>query len=399
MSKTFEEIKALEEELLFRTYNRYPLAIDHGKMSRLYDVNGKEYVDLLAGIAVAGLGHCHEELCKVLYEQSHKFWHVSNLFYQEEQLELASLLLKTTHHEKVFFCNSGAEANEAAIKLARRYSQKIKQNTGYEIITLEGCFHGRTLATLAATGRDELSDGFTPLPDGFLQVPVLDLNALENAITNHTCAVLLEVVQGEAGVFSLPKDYLLGVEKICRDHNILLICDEVQAGFCRTGRFWAFQIPGLKPDIMTSAKSLANGLPMGCMMATNEVAKGFVVGSHATTFGGGALASAVASKVVSIMLRDHLAERAAKLGVHLKNSLLTLKLKYPKKIKDVRGLGLMIGIELFENCPLVWQQLLERGFITSLCHGMTLRLLPALTIEEEDLQLFAKTLDEILATM
>lgn len=287
MSQAFAAVKAGEESLLCRSYSRYPLAIVRGKGARLWDVDGKEYVDLLAGIAVTALGHCNDEICAALEAQSHKLWHVSNLFYQEEQLELARLLLSTSHHSKAFFCNSGAEANEACIKLARRYMRSVKKRDAYEIITLEGCFHGRTLGSLAATGRENLSNGFTPLPEGFKQVPANDLAAMEAAITPATAAVLVEVVQGEGGIVPLPADYLHGVEALCRKHDILFMCDEVQAGLCRTGKFWAFQTCGLTPDIISMAKSLANGLPMGAMLATDEVAQGFEAGSHATTFGGG----------------------------------------------------------------------------------------------------------------
>ena len=399
MSKAFEIMKKHEENVLCRSYSRYPLAIVRGKMSRLWDADGKEYIDLLAGIAVATLGHCNEELCATLQEQSHKLWHVSNLFYQEEQLDLADTLLLTTHHKKVFFCNSGAEANEAAIKLARRYMAKVKQKNAFEIITLENCFHGRTLGALAATGRDSLSDGFRPLPEGFSQVPANDIAALRNAISDKTAAVLLEVVQGEGGVLPLPGDYLKAVEQLCREKEILFICDEVQAGFCRTGTFWAFQQYDLTPDIMSTAKGLANGLPMGCMMATNEVACGFDAGSHATTFGGGALASAVACKTVQIMLRDNLCERAATVGGEILQTLRDMQARYPHIIKEVRGLGLMIGIELTNDGTTVWKELLNRGFICSLSHNVTLRLLPALTIDKEDLDAFCRTLEDIIKSL
>ncbi|MBQ9537159.1 MAG: aspartate aminotransferase family protein [Desulfovibrionaceae bacterium] len=397
MSEKFDQIKAREEQLLCRSYSRYPIAIHSGNMSHLTDVDGKEYVDLLAGIAVAAVGHCNPEICAVLAEQSHKLWHVSNLFYQEEQLELASLLLQTTHHDKVFFCNSGAEANEACIKLARRYMQEVRHADRYEIITLSNCFHGRTLATLAATGRENLSRGFGPLPAGFKQVPCQDLAALKASITEHTAAVMLEVVQGEAGVIPLDHAYLKGVEALCREQGILLICDEVQAGFCRTGTFWAFQQHDLKPDIMSTAKALANGLAMGCMLATNEVAKGFEPGSHATTFGGGALVSKVASKTIEIMLRDNLAARAAEVGTRLKARLDTIQKAYPKLIKEVRGQGLMLGIEFYKDGPKVWEELLQRGFICSLSHNANLRLLPALNIPESDLEAFCTTLEAICA--
>lgn len=396
MSQAFAAVKAGEESLLCRSYSRYPLAIVRGKGSRLWDVDGKEYVDLLAGIAVTALGHCNDEICAALEAQAHKLWHVSNLFYQEEQLELATLLLSTSHHGKAFFCNSGAEANEACIKLARRYMRSVKKRDAYEIITLGGCFHGRTLGALAATGRESLSQGFTPLPEGFKQVAAGDLAALEAAITPATAAVLVEVVQGEGGIVPLPADYLHGVEALCRKHDILLMCDEVQAGLCRTGKFWAFQNYGLTPDIISMAKSLANGLPMGAMLATDEVAQGFEAGSHATTFGGGALVSAVAAKTVEIMLRDHLSERAGALGEHMKEQLAALQQRVPGKIREVRGLGLMLGIELTVSGKDVWEELLRRGYICNLSHGVTLRLLPPLNIEQADLDSFVATLEDIL---
>ena len=343
MSQAFAAVKAGEESLLCRSYSRYPLAIVRGKGARLWDVDGKEYVDLLAGIAVTALGHCNDEICAALEAQSHKLWHVSNLFY---------------HHSKAFFCNSGAEANEACIKLARRYMRSVKKRDAYEIITLEGCFHGRTLGSLAATGRESLSNGFTPLPEGFKQVPANDLAAMEAAITPATAAVLVEVVQGEGGIVPLPADYLHGVEALCRKHDILFMCDEVQAGLCRTGKFWAFQTCGLTPDIISMAKSLANGLPMGAMLATDEVAQGFEAGSHATTFGGGALVSAVAAKTVEIMLRDKLADRASTLGEHMKAQLDALQQRVPGKIREVRGIGLMLGIELTVSGKDVWEEVL-----------------------------------------
>ena len=398
MSQAFAAVKAGEESLLCRSYSRYPLAIVRGKGSRLWDVDGKEYVDLLAGIAVTALGHCNDEICAALEAQAHKLWHVSNLFYQEEQLELATLLLSTSHHGKAFFCNSGAEANEACIKLARRYMRSVKKRDAYEIITLGGCFHGRTLGALAATGRESLSQGFTPLPEGFKQVTAGDLAALEAAITPATAAVLVEVVQGEGGIVPLPADYLHGVEALCRKHDILLMCDEVQAGLCRTGKFWAFQNYDITPDIISMAKSLANGLPMGAMLATDEVAQGFEAGSHATTFGGGALVSAVAAKTVEIMLRDHLSERAGALGEHMKEQLAALQQRVPGKIREVRGLGLMLGIELTVSGKDVWEELLRRGYICNLSHGVTLRLLPPLNIDQADLDSFVATLEDVLKT-
>uniref|UniRef100_B8J2T5 Acetylornithine aminotransferase n=1 Tax=Desulfovibrio desulfuricans (strain ATCC 27774 / DSM 6949 / MB) TaxID=525146 RepID=B8J2T5_DESDA len=396
MSQAFAAVKAGEESLLCRSYSRYPVAVVRGKGARLWDVDGKEYVDLLAGIAVTTLGHCNDEVNAALAAQAEKLWHVSNLFYQEEQLELARLLLSTSHHNKAFFCNSGAEANEACIKLARRYMRKIRQRDACEIITLNGCFHGRTLGALAATGRENLSDGFTPLPEGFRQVPANDLDAMSAAITPATAAVLVEVVQGEGGIVPLSGDYLRQLEALCRQRGVLFMCDEVQAGLGRTGTFWAFQNHGLTPDAISVAKALANGLPMGAMLATDEVAAGFEAGSHATTFGGGALVSGVATRVVEILLRDRLTERAAQLGAHMKHTLADMQERLPGKIVEVRGMGLMLGIELAVDGKAVWDELLHRGYICNLSHGTTLRLLPPLNIDQADLDGFLTTLEDIL---
>lgn len=397
MTDAFEKIRIDEEALLCRSYSRYPIAVARGQGSRLWDVDGKEYIDLLAGIAVTCLGHCNPELNETLAAQSRVLWQVSNLFYQEPQLDLARALISTTHHGKAFFCNSGAEANEACIKLARRYMRKVKRRDAYEIITLEGCFHGRTLGTLAATGRESLSDGFTPLPEGFRQVPAGDLDAMAAAITPDTAAVLVECVQGEAGVKPLDPDYLRGLEKLCRINDVLLICDEVQCGLCRTGKFWGFQHAGLEPDAISAAKGLANGLAMGAMLATDEMAKGFEPGSHATTFGGGALVSTVAAKVIEIMKRDGLAERADSLGQEIMARLGEIQAQFPDKIREIRGQGLMIGIELAFEAHSLWLELIQAGFICSLTHGYTLRLLPALNIDREDLHKFCDALGDLLA--
>ncbi len=397
MSEAFEKLKEREKALMCRTYSRYPLSVVRGKGARLWDVDGREYVDLLAGIAVTALGHANEELAEVMAQQARKLIHVSNLFYQEEQLDYAEKLLATSHAGKVFFCNSGAESNEAAIKLARRYQKMVKGRNAWEIIALENCFHGRTMATLAATGKHV--EGFEPLPSGFSRVPWNDLDALEKAIRPTTAAVLIEAIQGEGGIFPVSQEYADGLADICRRHGILLICDEVQAGMCRSGRWWSFQHFGLKPDIFTSAKSMANGLPLGAMMATDEAAQGFDYGSHATTFGGGALVTAVGLKVLEIMERDHLAERAAELGDRARARFLALREKLPETIVDVRGKGLLIGVQLGmpqEKAQKVWAKLLEKGFILNLTYGSTLRLLPPLIIDESDLVAVTEALEAIL---
>ena len=397
MSQTCNAIKAREEALLCRTYGRYPLAIARGKASRLWDYDGKEYVDLLAGIAVTALGHCNEELAQVMERQARKLIHVSNLFYQEEQLEMAQRLLATCHLDKAFFCNSGAEANEAAVKLARRYMQRVLNKNAYEVVTFDGCFHGRTLAMIAATGQQRFQDGFTPMPEGFVQAPWGDLEALRAIITPKTAAILMEAVQGEGGIRPLTPGYAKGLEALCRERGLLLIMDEVQCGLGRTGAMWGFQHFGLQPDMLTSAKALANGLPLGVMLASDKVAAGFVTGSHATTFGGGALLTALGAKMLEILERDKLAVRAGELGARFKARLEALGAKLPGTIREVRGLGLMIGIDLAVPGKSVWEELIRRGFVCNLTQETVLRLLPALTIDEADLTAFAETLEDILA--
>lgn len=396
MSEAFETIKSEEEKLLMKTYARYPLAIARGRGSRLWDCDGKEYVDLLAGIAVTGLGHCNEELAEAMAAQARKLIHVSNLFYQEEQLSLARRLLGTAHFGKVFFCNSGAEANEAAIKLARRYQQRVKNKDAYEVITFEGCFHGRTLATVAATGQARFQDGFAPMPEGFKQIAWGDPAALEAAISGKTAAVLLEMVQGEGGIRPVTREFVQAVARICREKDILFMVDEVQAGLGRTGKWWAFQHFDIRPDVLTVAKSLANGLPMGAMMAVDEVARGFVAGSHATTFGAGALVSVVAEKLLAIMERDKLVEHAGSLGAWAMDRFRAIGQKCPGTIDEVRGLGLMIGIQLTFPGKEIWEALIQKGFILNLTQERVLRLLPALTISKEELESFAVALEELL---
>ncbi len=397
MSEALEQWKERERQLMCRTYSRYPLGIVRGKGSRLWDVDGREYVDLLSGIAVIALGHANDEIAEVMARQSGKLIHVSNLFYQEEQLDYAEKLLGTSHAGKVFFCNSGAESNEAAIKLARRFQRAVRGRDAWEVVSLENCFHGRTLATLAATGKH--TEGFEPETPGFRRVPWGDLDALEKALTPATAAVLVEAVQGEGGIFPLTQGYADGLSALCRDKGVLLMCDEVQAGMGRSGKWWSFQHFGLEPDVFTSAKSMANGLPLGAMLATDEAAEGFDYGSHATTFGGGALVTAVALKVLEIIERDGLVQRAGEVGERARARFRALAERMPGAIADVRGLGLLIGVQLDmpqDKARQVWNMLLEKGFILNLTYGSTLRLLPPLNIAEGDLEDFTGALEDVL---
>ncbi len=400
MSNKFEQIKERESSLLCNTYGRYPLAISRAKGCRLYDLDGEEYLDFLSGIAVCSLGHSREDLADVMAQQARKFVHVSNLFYQEPQLDLAEKLLSTCAANKVFFANSGAEANEGAIKLARRYMHKVRGEDRHEIITLEKSFHGRTLSTLTATGQEgPIKDGFNPLPAGFVTVPFGNVNALRGAIGQNTAAIMIEMVQGEGGVRPLSQEYVNDIVGLCKENGLLLIVDEVQTGMCRTGRFWAHQHYGITPDIFTSAKALANGLPMGAVLCTDETAKGFAPGSHATTFGGGGVVSAVASKVVDIMLEEKMAERALEMGQFAAKETEKVRVRHPDKIVGSRGLGLLFGIELSCDGAAVWKKLLENKVVCNLTQGTILRMVPPLTVTKEDIMTFMNVLDSVLATL
>lgn len=398
MSNKYEEIVKKENALLCNTYGRYPLAVSKAKGCKLYDLDGKEYLDFLSGIAVCSLGHSRDDLADIMAEQARNLVHVSNLFYQEPQLELAEKLLATCAAGKVFFSNSGAEANEGAIKLARRYMRKVKKTERFEIITLEKSFHGRTLSTLTATGQSgPIKDGYEPLPEGFVTVPFGNVNALRGAINAHTAAIMIEMVQGEGGVRPLSQEYVDDIVSLCKDNGLLLIVDEVQTGLCRTGRFWAHQHYGIVPDIFTSAKALANGLPMGAVLCTDAVAEGFGPGTHATTFGGGGVLSAVASKVIDIMQEEKMAERAERLGAFARTEVGKLKGKHPDKIVGPRGLGLLFGIELAFDGSAVWKALLDNGMVCNLTQGTILRLVPPLVIEEQDIVKYMACLDGILS--
>lgn len=396
MDARFSTLKAREQAAICRTYGRYPLEIASAKDCRLYDFEGKAYVDLLAGVAVVNCGHAREDLAQAAYEQMLRLVHTSNLCYTQEQVRLAETLTRLSGLGKAFFCNSGAEANEAAVKLARRYMRTVKQRDAYEIITLEGSFHGRTLGMIAATGQDKVKEHFQPLPEGFVTVPWEDLAAMEAAISPRTAGVMVEVVQGEGGVRPATREYLHGVQELCRKHDILFIIDEIQTGLGRTGRLFGFQHHDLQPDLVTMAKGLANGLPMGALLAADPVAAGFAPGSHATTFGGGPVLSVVALKVLEILEKERLVERSAKLGERFKARFLDIRDRHPDKIAQVRGLGLMLGIELTAPAGPIWTRLLEAGFLCNVTQDKVLRLLPPLTIAEADLEAFAKALEEAL---
>jgi acetylornithine aminotransferase/acetylornithine/N-succinyldiaminopimelate aminotransferase len=381
------------------TYGRYPAVMVEGRGCLLKDADGREYLDCLAGIAVCSLGHCHPAITEAICRQASTLVHVSNLYHTMPQTELAGLLISHSFGDRVFLCNSGAEANEAAIKLARKASPAGK----YEIISLAGSFHGRTLATVAATGQEKFHQGFEPLPQGFRHAPFGDLNALEAMIGPETCAILCEPLQGEGGVRPLAREYLAGIRQLCDKHNLLLIFDEIQVGMGRTGTLFAYEQCGVTPDILTLAKALGNGLPIGAMLATEPVAKAFEPGSHASTFGGNPVVCAAAVATVRIMLEDgFLAEVQAK-GAYLAERLTGLAEKYPAMATPARGLGLIQGLPLTEawldKGPAMVNLLFEKGVLLNFAGGKVLRCLPPLIISRAEIDRLIQALEEVFAEL
>ncbi|AEB10298.1 acetylornithine transaminase [Desulfobacca acetoxidans] len=380
---------------LMNTYARQPMVLMRGQGVRLWDLDGKEYLDFLAGIAVCNLGHAHPAITEAVCRQVQDLVHVSNLYHTIPQIKLAERLVELSFADRVFFCNSGAEANEGAIKLCRRYSWQKFGPDRYKIICAANSFHGRTLATLSATGQEKFWQGFAPLLPGFVFVPFNDPAALEAAIDNQTCGVLLEPVQGEGGVKIPTADYFPEVRNLCDKHNLLLILDEIQVGLGRTGRLFAHEHFGITPDIMTLAKGLANGLPIGALLVTEEVAAGFVPGTHASTFGGGPVVTAAALTVLEILAQpDFLAEVKAK-GEYFLNGLRQLQPRH-RFIQEVRGLGLILGIEIDgDGVPLV-DSCREKGALINCTQGNVLRFLPPLVVSREEIDRFLAILDDVL---
>ncbi len=373
-------IDGIEKEYskhIFGTYARFPVAFVRGEGCRLWDDAGKEYLDFLAGIAVCGLGHCHPEVALAISEAARKLIHVSNLFYTYPQLELAAELTRLSFADKLFFCNSGAEANEAAIKLARKYSRDTFGPGRFHIISMKDSFHGRTMATLSATGQSKIHQGFEPLVEGFVHVDFNSVSAVEAAITDKTCAVMVEPVQGEGGLNFPAPGYLRDLKALCKQRKLLLIFDEVQSGLGRTGSLFAYEQEDVTPDIMTLAKALANGLPMGAMLAVDEVAGAFTPGSHASTFGGGPLVASAALATLRIISEPAFLGRVRETGAYFISRLQELKERY-SFIKDVRGRGLMVGLELAVPGAKFVSKCLDRGAIINCTHDTVLRFVPPL---------------------
>jgi acetylornithine/N-succinyldiaminopimelate aminotransferase len=398
MTEIKDDTKTLADKYIFQTYGRFPIALERGEGCRVWDEDGKEYIDFVGGIAVCALGHSSPVVTAALDAQSRKLVHVSNLYYTRPQAELAKLLVEHSFADRVFFCNSGAEANEAAIKLARRYSNEKFGDKRNTIITMKGSFHGRTMATLSATGQDKVKKGFTPLLEGFKFVPFNDLAALKAAIDYSVCAVMLEPIQCEGGVICPDEGFLKGVRELCNDKGLVLIFDEVQTGMGRTGRLFAHENFGVTPDIMTIAKALGNGLPIGAMVAIEELSSAFSKGSHATTFGGTPLATAVAKAVVESIINGGLLDNCRNMGNYLKDKLLRLKKKH-EVIKEIRGMGLILGVELgVEGAPVV-NSCMEKGFLINCVQDRVIRFVPPLIINKNEIDLFIETFDDILGKL
>jgi acetylornithine/N-succinyldiaminopimelate aminotransferase len=389
------ELMKRADQVMAATYQRFPVVFIKGKGSKLWDTEGRSYIDFVAGIAVCNLGHAHPRISKALSQQAQTLLHVSNLYYTLPQIELASWLVENSFADRVFFGNSGAEANEAAIKLARKYFKERGEDNRFRIIAMERSFHGRTLATLSATGQEKIRKGFEPVLAGFDFVPFNDTEALRAQIGPSTCAVMLEPVQGEGGVRCPGENYLKTVRQICDETGTLLIFDEIQTGMGRTGQLFAYQQFGVEPDIMTLAKALANGLPIGAMLAKEKTAAAFGIGSHGSTFGGTPIVTAAALEVCKILIEDHIIENGRAAGVYFKEKLYELKARHAV-IEDVRGMGLLLGMQLkIDGRPLV-TQCMENGFLINCIQEKILRFIPPLIISTEEIGQLVECLDQIL---
>ncbi|MCU0561275.1 MAG: acetylornithine transaminase [Desulfobacterales bacterium] len=381
-------------DVIADTYKRFPVLLTRGSGCTLWDDSGRAYTDFVAGIAVCNLGHAHPQVAEALCRQARTLWHVSNLFYTGPQIELAAWLTGKSFADRVFFCNSGAEANEAAIKLARKYFKEAGRPERFRIISMQNSFHGRTMATLSATGQEKVKSGFAPLLEGFDFVPFDDLTALRAAVGPATAAVMLEPIQGEGGVRCPGPDYLKEVRALCDEAGLLLIFDEIQTGMGRTGTLFAYEQCGAAPDIMTLAKALANGLPMGAMLAREAVAAAFGPGAHASTFGGTPIVSAAALEVCRVFEREDVLAHAHRVSAHFRDRLEWLKGRHPL-VEEVRGRGLLLGIRLaVEGDPFVIA-CMERGFLINCVQGNVLRFVPPLVIDAAQIDALIDCLDEL----
>jgi len=397
MEYDLEKAKSQERDYLMENYSRLPVLFSHGHGTRLWDDTGKEYVDFVSGLGACVAGHCHAEIIAAVARQVSQLIHVTNLYYTRPQGELAEMLCRYTFADRVFFCNSGTEANEAAIKLVRKYMRQVRGEDRYKVVSALKSFHGRTYGALAATGQPDKAEPFCPMPSGFTHVPFNDLAALEEAVDDTTCAVLLEPIQGEGGVYVGETSYLKGAREICSEKGTLLVLDEVQTGMGRTGALFAHEHYGVTPDVMTVAKGLAGGLPIGAVLANAEVARGFVPGDHGSTFGGNPVVCAAALAVLMVLHEEKLMENATRVGGYFKDRLLSLQ-RNTGAIREVRGMGLMLAAELEEKMAKdVVLCCLERGYVVNNIGEDILRFLPPLSISTREVDGLLEVLDELLA--
>ena len=390
-----KEIIKKENQAMAKTYKRFPIVLERGEGCTLWDTEGRSYTDFVAGIAVCNLGHSHPRITRALCAQAGILVHVSNLYYTVPQTELAEWLVSNSFADRAFFCNSGAEANEAAIKLARKVFHDKGDAGRFRIVTMEKSFHGRTMAALSATGQEKIKQGFDPVLGGFDFVPFNDIDALKKKIGPATCAVMLEPIQGEGGVRCPGPDYLKAVRQVCDETGVLLIFDEIQTGIGRTGKLFAYEHYGIEPDIMTLAKALANGLPIGAMLAKESVAEAFGPGSHASTFGGTPVVTAASLETLKTLSEENIVEHGREVGDYFKEKLLELKSRH-ESILDVRGIGLLLGMKIkMEGGPIV-NTCMERGFLINCIQENILRFIPPLIIEKHQIDELVTCLDEVL---
>ena len=376
------------------TYKGSNLSFVKGRGSYLITKGGKKYLDFASGIAVNSLGHCNPELIKALYDQSKRIWHTSNAFKINEQEKLANKLTNMTFANKVFFCNSGAEAVEAAIKIARAYHQIEKKKNRFKIITIKGSFHGRTIATISASGQKKLVDGFKPLVDGFTQVDFGDHDSFEKLIDKKTAAIMIEPILGEGGIKVIPNECLEGLRKLCDKKGILLIFDEVQCGVGRTGKLFAYQWSKIKPDILATAKGIGGGFPIGACLVTNKVSKGMKFGSHGSTFGGNPLACSVANKVLEIISKKNFLNNMNKNALFFRNNLEEIKNTYDHLIEEIRGKGFLLGVKCKINNSIIIEKLITNGLLIIGASENVIRILPPLNVKRKDLKIALKIIEK-----
>ena len=391
--KKIDRVVPMYDKYIMNTYKRVPLCLEKANGAKVWDIDGKQYLDFFPGWAVSGIGHCHPKVVAAINRQSKKLLHVSNNYYSALQGKLAQTIINSSFPGKVFFANSGAEANEAAVKLARKYGHDKGR---FEVITMTKSFHGRTLAMITATGQDKVKHGFEPLPQGFVHVPFNDLEALKEAITDHTIAIMLEPVQCEGGINIARAEYMKSLRSICDEKDIVLIFDEVQTGMGRSGKMFAFQNYGIVPDVMTLAKALGGGLPIGAAVAREKFQDVLTPGTHASTFGGSPIVCAAALAVFEAIKKEKLIANTNRMSAYLKKKLEALKAKY-HFVKEIRTLGLIIGVELSIKGDDIYKECLKEGLLINCTQETVLRIMPPMTVTKQEVDKAAAIFDKVLA--